>query len=226
MKQLNIMLNFMAAVIIFIAVIGVLVLGYEHLKKDKPPRKIIIEYIQAQDSLKNKQIVKLREIDSILLDVKKISNSIQDKQVQVISKEEEKNIFDKFYSIIVAVVLVIAGFFGFKNITEIKQRAIEDALDSSKKVAEETAINSSKTQFEKIFTKEYQGQIMKIATDSFAKILDEESTKLNRQISLLQSKIDKLENNQNGNDESDNEQEGQVKNNNEPLNPFDHEQIN
>ena len=223
MKQLNIMLNFMAATIIFIAVIGVLILGYEHLKKDEPPKKIIIEYKQSQDSLKNKQIVKLGKIDSLLLEVKEISNSIQDKQVQVISKEEEKNIFDKFYSIIVAVILVIAGFFGFKNITEIKQRAIEDALDSSKKIAEETAIDSSKTQFEKIFTKEYEGQILKIATDSFAKILDEESTKFNRQISSLQNRIDQLENIQNNNEEPDDEQEGEAENNNEPVNPFDHE---
>jgi hypothetical protein len=223
MKQLNNMLNFMAATIIFIAVIGVLILGYEHLKKDEAPKKIIIDYKQSQDSLKNKQIVKLGEIDSLLLEVKEISNRIQDKQVQVISKEEEKNIFDKFYSIIVAVILVIAGFFGFKNITEIKQRAIEDALDSSKKIAEETAINSSKTQFEKIFTKEYEGQILKIATDSFAKILDEESTKLNRQISSLQNRIDQLENIQNNNEEPDDEQEGEAENNNEPLNPFDNE---
>ena len=73
MKQLNNMLNFMAATIIFIAVIGVLILGYEHLKKDEAPKKIIIDYKQSQDSLKNKQIVKLGEIDSLLLEVKEIS---------------------------------------------------------------------------------------------------------------------------------------------------------
>ena len=96
MKQLNNMLNFMAAIIIFIVVIGALFLGYQHLKKEESPRKIIIEYKQTQDSLKNNQIVKLSEIDSLLLDVKKITNSIQDKQVQVISQKEEENILDKF----------------------------------------------------------------------------------------------------------------------------------
>lgn len=221
MKHLNITLNFMAAIIIFIAVFGALILGYQHLKKDESPRKIIIEYKQTQDTLKNKQIVKLDKIDSLLREVKKITNNIQDKQVQVISKEEEKNIFDKFYSIIVAVILVIAGFFGFKNITEIKQRAIEDAQDSSKKIAEETAINSSKTQFEKVFTKEYEGQILKITTDSFSKILDEESVKLNRQISELQSRIDQLENNRKNNEEPEEEPPGENENNNEPINPFD-----
>lgn len=226
MKQLNIMLNFMAAIIIFIAVLGALILGYEHLKKDEPPRKIIIEYKQSLDSLKSKQVVKLDELESLLKDVKIITNTIQDKQVQVLSKEEEKNLFDKFYSIIVAVILVIAGFFGFKNITEIKQRAIEDAQDSSKKIAEETAISSSQTQFEKVFTKEYEGQILKITTKSFAKILDEESIKLNRQISALQNRIDQLENNQNNNELPDEEQAGEVENNNEPVNPFDNEQAN
>ncbi len=213
----------MAAIIIFIAVTGALILGYEHLKKDDPPRKIIIEYNQSQDSLKNRQVVRLDELDSLFREVKIITNNIQDKQVQVISKEEEKNIFDKFYSIIVAVILVIAGFFGFKNITEIKQRAIEDAQDSSKKIAEETAINSSQIQFEKIFTKEYEGKILKITTESFAKILNEESTKINRQISALQNRIDQLENIQNNNDEPDQEEEGDVENNNEPVNPFDNE---
>jgi flagellar biosynthesis chaperone FliJ len=223
MKALNNMLNFMAAIIIFIAVIAVIFLGCNHLRKDELPKKIIIEYVQSQDSLNNKQIVKLVEMDSLLLEVKEISNNIQDKQVQLISKEEEKSIFDKFYSIVVAVILVIAGFFGFKNITEIKQRAIEDALESSKKVAEEVAIKSSKTQFEKIFTKEYEGQITNIATDSFTKMLDEESTKLNRQISSLQNRIDKLENNPDNNQGTDDEQEGDVENNNEPINPFDSE---
>lgn len=213
----------MAAIIIFIAVLGALIIGYEHLKKDNPPRKIIIEYNQSQDSLKSKQVVKLGELNSLLRDVKNTTNNIQDKQVQVISNEEEKNIFDKFYSIIVAVILVIAGFFGFKNITEIKQRAIEDAQDSSKKIAEETAINSSQTQFEKVFTKKYEGQILKITTESFAKILDEESIKFNRQISALHNRIDQLENNQNNNEGPDEEQEGEVENQNEPLNPFDNE---
>ena len=134
-----------------------------------------------------------------------------------------ENILDKFYSIIVAVILVIAGFFGFKNITEIKQRAIEDAQDSSKKIAEETAIDSSRTQFERIFTKEYEGQILKISTGSFSKILDDESTKLNRQIILLQNRIEQLEGNQINNELPDQEQVDEVENNNEPLNPFDHE---
>lgn len=224
MKNLNITLNFMAAIIIFLAVIGSLFLGYDHLKKDDPPRKIVIEYKHIDDTLKNKQIKNLSEVDSLFKDIKYLTNEIQAKQIQVINNENEKNLFDKFYSVIVAVILVIAGFFGFKNITEIKQRAIDDAIDSSKKIAEDTAIISSKTQFDKVFTKEYEGQIMKLATDSFSKIIDDESAKLNILISNLQNRIEHLENNQNNNfDRPNEEQEGDIDNNNEPTNPFDNE---
>lgn len=129
MKQFNNLLNYFSAIILFLAVSGFMFLSYNHLKKEDPPKKIIISYSTNKDC-KNKYS-ELKEIDSIVNDLKYISNSIQERQIKEIKEDEEKDFFNKFYSIVVAVILVIAGFFGYKNISEIKQKALEDAKEAA-----------------------------------------------------------------------------------------------
>ncbi|MBI1183892.1 hypothetical protein GC194_06450 [bacterium] len=230
MKQFSLLLNIMAAVIIFIAVLGIMYLGFQHLRKQENPKRIEIVYTLANDSIVDNSVVKIGNLESLMNELKSISNEIQAKQIETINKDEDKGIFDKFYSIIVAVVLVFAGFFGFKNITEIKTRAIEIAEESSKKIAEDTAINASEKQFEKVFTAQYKGEVLDLATASFSKVIDQEVTQLYNQITLLESRIDALEGNQtidniDGDDGyADGPADGEnTEDNHLPLNPFDNE---
>ncbi|MBV2196649.1 MAG: hypothetical protein KUL78_09125 [Flavobacterium sp.] len=216
----------MAAVIIFIAVVGTMFLGFQHLRKPENPKRFEIIYTLSSDSIYDKSVMKVGNIDSLMTELKSISNEIQTKQIETIEKEEDKGIFDKFYSIIVAVVLVFAGFFGFKNITEIKQRAIEIAEESSKKIAEKTSISASEKQFEKVFTQQYKGEVMNLATDSFSTVIDQEVTRLYNQITSLEARIDVLEGKQHNNVFGDNDEQADQENthdNNGPLNPFDNE---
>ncbi len=227
MKQFNLMLNIMAALIIFFAVAGTMFLGFEHLRKPEKPKTIEIKYVISNDSIAESTVLKVGELDSLILELKSISNDIQSKQIEAVEKAEDKGIFDKFYSIIVAVVLVFAGFFGFKNITEIKGRAIEIAEESSKKIAEETAIDASQKQFEKVFTAQYKGEVMDLATASFSKVIDQEFSRLYQQIELLEARIEELEAenpDEVGDNQINEEQAGEdMQDNNGPLNPFDNE---
>ncbi|OYU93690.1 MAG: hypothetical protein CFE21_19550 [Bacteroidetes bacterium B1(2017)] len=231
MKKFNDLLNYFSAIILFIAVVGILLLSYTHLKKPEDPKKILIEYKIVQDTTNFKQIANLKQIDSLLLEVKGLANNIQSKQIETIKDTEEKDFFNKFYSIIVAVILVIAGFFGYKNISEIKQRAIEEAEESAKKIAEEKSVEVSNREFEKIFTQQYKGEVLNLATESFSTTFNEEYIKI-RDIQLtLEKRIENLENKSNIiNDypnpetpQEDGDSEDQETKNVEPINPFGNE---
>jgi hypothetical protein len=223
------MLNIMAAVIIFIAVLGTMYLGFQHLQKPETPKRIELMYTLSNDSISEKSVVKIGNIDSLMTELKSISNDIHTKQIEAIDKEQDKGIFDKFYSIIVAVVLAFAGFFGFKNITEIKSRAIEIAKESSKKIAKKIANSTSENQFKEFFTTRFKGEVMDLVTASVSNLIDQEVTKLYVQITKLEARIEALEGyepNDNGGDDDDDggPTEGEIAEyNNGPLDPFDNE---
>lgn len=225
--KFNNFLNWLSALILFFAIVLVFLLSYSHLRKDNI-NKVEIKYeLVGKDSIKiiNSDI-EFKKIDSTLLKLAEYSKNIESKQIKLVEKQENTDYFNKFYSIIVAVILVIAGFFGYKNVAEIKQRAIEEAKEESKKtaneVAKDVAVESSKTEFNNIFTAQYKNEVFEQATEATNKLINEEIENLKREINTINKKIEKLELKQSGTIESDinitPEEEKEIV---EPENPFD-----
>ncbi|WP_298121351.1 hypothetical protein [Flavobacterium sp.] len=232
MKQFNNLLNYFSAIILFMAVLGFMFLSYNHLKKEDPPKKIIISYSTNKDSLN--KYSEFNKIDSLVKELKNISNSIHERQIKEIKEDEEKDFFNKFYSIVVAVILVIAGFFGYKNISEIKQKAIEDAKEAAEikasAVAETKAIEVSEREFNLIFTQQYRAEVMAQATQAFSETFETEYARihslyieLDRRIQALEPPIDPNLDNENDLPNDDENLPDNDADTNEPLNPFGNE---
>lgn len=225
--KFNNFLNWLSALILFFAIILVFLLSYSHLKKDNI-NKVVIKYeLVGKDSIKiiNSEI-EFKKIDSTLTKLAEYSTNIENKQIKLIEKEENNDYFNKFYSIIVAVILVIAGFFGYKNVAEIKQRAIEEAKEESKKtaneIAKDIAVESSKTEFNNIFTAQYKNEVFEQATEATNKLINEEIENLKKDIVEINKKIEELKLMSTGAIENEtNIAKEEVKDIVEPENPFD-----
>lgn len=210
MKGFNLFLNILAAIIIGIAVIGILVITIKFLNIDDPKTNTIkIEYHGVKtDSINELNKIEIIKIDSLLNEIKETSNNIQKRQLNLIEDKENDNFFNKLYAAIVAIILAIAGFFGFKSTNDIRSRAIEEAKyesnniaqESAKeakiesiKIAKETAENSAKEEFNRIFDEEYKGKVFEEATKASSEVLRKDIGRLEKIIFKLTSRLEKLE---------------------------------
>lgn len=209
MKKYDLFLNLTATIIIGIAVIGILILSFNYLSGDNVETKTIkIEYQQfANDStahqIQNKIALKL---DSTIQNLTEVSERIQKRQLQLIEDKENDNFFNKLYTAIVAIILSIAGFFGFKSMSEIKSRAIEEA--------KQEAANAAEKEFERTFNDEYEAKIFEKSNEAMNEFLRTEIASLEDRINILEEAM----------------QENQIElpideneNNDELENPFDNE---
>lgn len=198
-------LNYIAATIIGITVIGVLILSFVFLtKKDNKIETIKIEYHGIKtDSINELNKLEIVKIDSLLQSIQKTSNNIQQKQLELVEQKESDLFFNKLYTAIIAIILAIAGFFGFKSVSEIKERAINDAKSEAKFVADK--------EFEKVFDDNYKSAVAQEAAKAVSDVLRTE-------IKSLEDRLYKLENNlpEMNNDDTD-------INEDEPENPFENE---
>lgn len=204
MKNYHVFLNVIATIVIGIAVIGVLTLSFNYLTIPAAKIQTIkIEYHNSQDLKKNELAIK--KLDSLLTSIKVTSNKIQQKQLELVENKSDDNFFNKLYTAIVAIILAIAGFFGFKSISEIKTQALDDAKIEATKIAKEESTKISKKESRKVakdefqimFNDEYEAKV-------FAKANQAMNTFLATEIGVLETRIFALEeiirqNNQNPN---------------------------
>lgn len=206
MKGYNLLLNTIATIIIGIAVIGVLVITFKFLNIEEPKTDTIkIEYHGVKtDSINELNKLEIIKIDLLLSEIKETSNNIQKRQLKLVIDKENDNFFNKLYAAIVAIILAIAGFFGFKSTNDIRTRAIEEAKYESIKIADKSAKeakkesmkiakNSAKEEFNRVFDEEYKGEVFEQATKASSDVLRKEIGSLEKTIFKLTSRIEKLE---------------------------------
>ena len=209
MKKYDLFLNITATIIIGIAVIGILIISFSYLSSNDIETKTIkIEYQQfAQDSTSNQIQNKIAlKLDSTIQELTKTSNRIQKRQLQLIDDKENDNFFNKLYTAIVAIILSIAGFFGFKSMSEIKSRAIEEA--------KQEASNAAEKEFERTFNDEYEAKIFQKSNEVMNDFLRTEIASLEDRVNTLEEAMQ-----ENHIDIPQYENE----NNDELENPFDNE---
>jgi hypothetical protein len=237
MKGYNLLLNTIAAVVIGLSVIGLILITIKSLNVEEPKTNtILIEYHGVKtDSINELNKMEIIKIDSLLKEIKETSNKIQNRQLDLIQEKENDNFFNKLYAAIVAIILAIAGFFGFKSTNDIRSRAVEEAKIESTKIAKDIAEQSAKEEFKTIFDEEYKGEVFEQATKASSKVLRKEVGELEKTIFKLTKRIDKLETTKEKPSESepidpdesiniDSDDNGTDNGINETENPFDNEQ--
>lgn len=182
MERFNLVLNYIAAFLIASIIFGSLFLTYNYVNnEEKPIERIKIEYHGIKtDSINELNKIEIKKIDSILNRIENITNETQLKLDKQIKDNESNDIFNKLYTAIIAIVIALAGFFGFKSVSDIKERAIKDA--------KEQATDIAKTEFEAIFTDEFRAKIQKETEEGFMKYSKEQIETLGTRISKLESK--------------------------------------
>lgn len=230
MKGYNLLLNTIAALVIGLAIIGLLLLTLKSLKTEPSEIKTIkIEYhIKKTDSTFIENNTEILKIDSLLNEIQKTSNFIQNRQLELVKDKEDDTFFNKLYAAIVAIILAIAGFFGFKSTNDIRSRAIEEAKKESSNIAKEVAKESAIKEFNTTFDQEYKGEVFKQATKASNEVLRDEIGSLEKTLDKFHKRLDKLElkNIVPTKDSSEGEtsdQENNVESDDEPENPFNDE---
>lgn len=209
MRKYDLFLNVTATIIIGIAVIGILFLSFSYLSgHDSDIKTIKIEYEQFKSDSTAQQIQNKIELklDSTLQQLTKTSNEIQNRQLKLIEDKENDNFFNKLYTAIVAIILSIAGFFGFKSMSEIKSRAIEEA-----KIEAATA---AAIEFNKTFNDEYEASIFTKSNEAMNEFLRTEIASLEDRINTLE---EAMQENHINIPQDDNENDDELEN------PFDNE---
>ncbi|MEM0576712.1 hypothetical protein [Flavobacterium polysaccharolyticum] len=239
-KKYQLFLNIVATVIVAIVVIGVLIISYNYLKiPDTKTQTIKIEYHISKSKNEESNKAEIKKLDSILKSITQTSNKIQQKQLELIDEKSDENFFNKLYTAIVAIILAIAGFFGFKSISEIKSQAIDDAKKESTKIAKKIAKKEAKEEFIRTFNPEYEANVFAQANLAMNELLRTEIQSLNERVYALEQNGDNPDDNiiDNDNPDGDGPDENQTletlnnENNNlatdinlvEPENPFENE---
>lgn len=217
MEKFSNYLNYIAATIIAVVVIGILIISFKFVGNEEPSiQKIKIEYHGVKtDSINELNKLEIEKITYLLDSIKSISNKIQQKQIKLIEEKESEDFFNKLYTAFIAIILAIAGFFGFKSVSEIKQRAITDAKEQARYIADK--------EFDNIFDKKYRATVAEESTQALSQILKTEVGNLEDRISKLEKDCNnKIETEFDVSENSENSKD----NNNQPENIFDDEQDN
>ena len=222
MEKFSNYLNYIAATIIAVVVIGVLIISFKFVGNEKPPIKTIkIEYHGVKtDSINELNKIEIQKISILLDSIKATSNKIQQKQIQLIEEKERDDFFNKLYTAFIAIILAIAGFFGFKSVSEIKQRAITDAKEQAKYIADK--------EFDKIFDNKYRATVLEESTQALSQILKNEVGSLEDRMTKLEKDCSKTTGTETDNIEPSDSHKEEKENtiNNQPENIFDDEQDN
>jgi hypothetical protein len=247
-KKYQLFLNIVATVIVAIVVIGILIISFNYLIiPDTKTQTVKIEYHISKSKNEESNRTEIKKLDSILKSITETSNKIQQKQLELIDDKSDENFFNKLYTAIVAIILAIAGFFGFKSISEIKSQAIEDAKKESsniakkesKKIAKKIAKKEAKEEFIRTFNPEYAANVFEQANLAMNELLRTEIQSLDERIYALEQNGDNPDDNiienddpdGNGSDENPTLETLNNENNNlvtdinivEPENPFENE---
>ena len=122
--------------------------------KESAPESHHIHVYLTPDSIQNgvKDLYTRAEVDT-LINILQNHEAILDQKYQyILEQHEEEDKMRMWVTIIVGLILSIAAFFGFKNITELKQQCSKDASSIASDIAKTTAESVAQDKAEKTAT--------------------------------------------------------------------------
>jgi hypothetical protein len=216
MDGFNKFLNVLAAIILFASVMFIIYITNNYIRDNKvnTEQKIIIEYkkFDPHDTLNSLAYSGyIHNIDSVNVVIQQQINNFQEKQNLFLESKKDDAFFNKLFTAVIAFVVAIAGFFGFKSVHEIqantikeakdvaekeaksiKQEALSEAKSIAAKEAKETAEKEAKISFDKTFNSDYKSAIHKEAYDAANNFLRKEIEKLQNELLTSNGKIEEL----------------------------------
>ncbi len=184
-------LNYVSALII-IASIGVLIFiiyvsisNSENLVKYQLDLKF--EKSKVQDS--TKYYITQQNLDSLKFYTKSIDRKIERIETireDILKLRKEESYYGRIYTSIIALILALAGFFGFKTMTDIKSLSIERAEEAAKSASIESAEKTSK----EILTEEFVTKSHEKALSNVRKLYEKDIDDINQRIFDLEQKVD------------------------------------
>ena len=180
MDKFSVFLNYIAAIILAAVIFLGLFIVFKEINSEKQVPKTLVIEMKLDKEAKTMPLDKsqVNELKKVLADLLNVSEDLKKRQAEI-KTEKDDNFFDKIYTAIIAIVIAIAGFFGFKSVSDIKERAIKDANDRAETIA--------KSEFSNVFTTEYKAAITKEVTEIImSKVVKEQIEELGNRISALE----------------------------------------
>ena len=136
-------INWSSLIIILVSLAGLIwIITYLTLHEAKPIKNVVL--IETKIT-KNDNKTRL-QLDSYLKKVDQRITELQTVDSNLNKKIEEINTFYKFLGTILAIIIAITGFFGFKSLHELKIRNLENA----KEVAKNEAVSKVESELENL----------------------------------------------------------------------------
>lgn len=206
MDKFSSFLNYIAAIILVAVIfLGLYIVFNEFHSEKQMPHSVTVQVVDKEGKTLLTDKSQVNELKKVLVDIQNVSNEIKKRQAEI-KAEKEENFFDKIYTAIIAIVIAIAGFFGFKSVSDIRERAIKDAKDQAESIA--------KLEFNNVFTTAYRAEIAKEVTDVLMfKLVKPEIEELEKRINSLEQ----VEEDSKGDDSKGDKKDDA----NNPTNPFE-----
>lgn len=190
--------NIMSVIVVMMSVAAITFAAIKIFNKtdNVAETRVKVEYRLQIDTIAVKHLkdsTSIYYLKTITDNNKKIYNQIdrllrnyQERQSEIINESKNQSDFVSYASAIFALILSVAGFFGFKSINEMKKEAIELATEDAKKAAIEEA-KKSFNEIQKIHDESLNVKIQKITQEG----IQSATARLTDEISALREELDR-----------------------------------
>lgn len=128
--------------VIAICITALMVCGciwlYHCLLNEPKINKVNIEFVSS-DSILDKNYLTQEQVDSIVKVINKHEAQMSDKYQYFIEQKYNEDKYFSVFTVLLGIVFSIFGFFGYKSITSIEDKAIKVAQTKSQEIADKIA---------------------------------------------------------------------------------------
>ncbi|MHC1777539.1 MAG: hypothetical protein AB9834_19230 [Lentimicrobium sp.] len=229
-KQLDVIVHYSdiaSVIVVAISVLAIIFAAIKLFRSSENVEKItvMVEYKFVTDpnrlcyfkdstsSYYMREIVKNN--DRIYSQINSLLSNQQERIDAIQKSDKSRSEFISYASAIFALIISIAGFFGYKSMLELKKAAIEIATEDAKKAAIEEA-KAAFTEIQREYDEILQNRISTISND----IIRHQLSTINDEISSIKDRLDERINNEP-------QVQPEILNTDEPNNepPFNDEQV-
>ncbi|HLO70257.1 MAG TPA: hypothetical protein VK167_05280 [Flavipsychrobacter sp.] len=191
--------------LILISVAFILVLAHgvslfnEPKQQDSPTTFYRVEVPQTDNV--RKLLVNNKQADSIIVELYNNNVNLKDSVSKINSMIESIRIENKFtenkikiYASIIAMIIAVVGFFGFKSLNDVREHSIKRAEFEAQKTAKEEANKTAKITSQQMLSEEILGKLHDEAYQRARKLYEEPLGDINQSIKELDRRLLAIEN--------------------------------
>jgi len=174
------LMNIIGTILIGVSCLFIIAIAYYSIKKELNTSSPIETKLVITPALNIQNDTVIKRLDSINKSIQENLNEIKKVQDNIISSKQDESLMQKIFVSLVALIFAIAGFFGYKSMSEIKVQSLEQAKEEAKKATE------------RIFVEEFENRVFSKSLDALKTYSNKELENLNQKISRLEADIEEL----------------------------------